>query len=80
MDLLRWWRFLWALDIEWNHATRVDARDFTRWMRIADKPQRLHWRHRSPGQPGWCRGEAQPARSGSRAAYGRGPWHPHHAW
>ncbi|GAA2252034.1 site-specific integrase [Kitasatospora cystarginea] len=49
MDLLRWWRFLWALDVEWNHATRVDARDFTRWMRIADKPQRLHWRHRKAG-------------------------------
>ncbi|WP_127939760.1 SMI1/KNR4 family protein [Nonomuraea polychroma] len=31
------------------------------------------------GQPGWRRGEAPPARSGPRAAYGRGPWHPHHA-
>ncbi|MFF2078369.1 tyrosine-type recombinase/integrase [Kitasatospora sp. NPDC058162] len=49
MDLLRWWRFLWALGIEWNHATRVDARDFTRWMRTADKPRRLHWRHRKAG-------------------------------
>lgn len=33
----------------------------------------------SPGQPGWRRGEAPPARSEPRAAYGRGPWHPHHA-
>lgn len=49
MDLLRWWRFLWALDIEWNRATRADARDFTRWMQIANKPQRLHWRHRNAG-------------------------------
>ncbi|GGU05741.1 hypothetical protein GCM10010256_77060 [Streptomyces coeruleorubidus] len=49
MDLLRWWRFLWALDIEWNRATRTDARDFTRWMQIANKPQRLHWRHRKAG-------------------------------
>ncbi|MFE2582925.1 hypothetical protein [Streptomyces sp. NPDC059378] len=46
MDLLRWWRFLWALDIDWNRATRADARDFIRWMQIANKPQRLHWRHR----------------------------------
>ncbi|MGW0538680.1 hypothetical protein [Streptomyces sp. NPDC003032] len=49
MDLLRWWRFLWALDIEWNRATRMDARDFIRWMQIANKPQRLHWRHRKAG-------------------------------
>ncbi|MEU6557060.1 tyrosine-type recombinase/integrase [Streptomyces sp. NPDC046915] len=49
MDLLRWWRFLWALDIEWNRATRTDARDFSRWMHVANKPQRLHWRHRKAG-------------------------------
>ncbi|MEV8312376.1 hypothetical protein AB0P36_35100 [Streptomyces flavidovirens] len=49
VDLLRWWRFLWAFDIEWSRATRTDARDFTRWMQIANKPQRLHWRHRKAG-------------------------------
>ncbi|MFJ5610622.1 site-specific integrase [Streptomyces sp. NPDC093221] len=49
MDLLRWWRFLRAWGIEWNHATRSDARDFTRRMKLADKPQRLHWRHRKAG-------------------------------
>ncbi|MFF7237733.1 tyrosine-type recombinase/integrase [Streptomyces collinus] len=49
MDLLRWWRFLGAFDIAWNQATRADARDFTRWMKIANKPQRLHWRHRKAG-------------------------------
>ncbi|MEV7471990.1 site-specific integrase [Streptomyces kronopolitis] len=46
MDLLRWWRFLWALGIEWDRATREDARDFTLWMKLADKPVRVHWRHR----------------------------------
>ncbi|MFJ2609121.1 tyrosine-type recombinase/integrase [Streptomyces sp. NPDC087425] len=46
MDLLRWWRYLWALGIEWDRATREDARDFTMWMRLADKPVRVHWRHR----------------------------------
>ena len=39
MDLLRWFRFLWAVDVAWNHATRAEARDFARWVRIADKPR-----------------------------------------
>ncbi|GGW45360.1 tyrosine-type recombinase/integrase [Streptomyces galilaeus] len=46
MDLLRWWRFLWAFDIEWDRAVREDARDFMLWMKLADKPVRVHWRHR----------------------------------
>lgn len=49
MDLLRWWRFLWALEIEWDRAAREDARDFMLWMKLADKPVRVHWRHRSKG-------------------------------
>jgi site-specific recombinase XerD len=40
MDLLRWFRFLWAVEVAWNHATRAEARDFARWIRIADKPHR----------------------------------------
>ena len=32
MDLLRWFRFLWAIEIEWNTATRVEARDFSGWL------------------------------------------------
>jgi site-specific recombinase XerD len=46
MDLLRWWRFLAAVDVPWDKATRIDARDFTRWMQIVAKPVRPHWRHR----------------------------------
>ncbi|BBJ42667.1 integrase [Streptomyces antimycoticus] len=46
MDLLRWWRFLWALGIEWDCVTREEARDFMLWMKLADKPVRVHWRHR----------------------------------
>jgi integrase len=49
MDLLRWWRFLSGWDISWSRATRVDARDFIRWMQIADKPTRVHWRQRPAG-------------------------------
>ncbi|WP_254389664.1 hypothetical protein [Streptomyces sp. AC550_RSS872] len=46
MDLLRWWRVLWVLDVQWDRVSRVEARDFARWMQIADKPVRVHWRHR----------------------------------
>lgn len=45
MDLLRWFRFLWSLEIPWEQATRTEARDFCLWLQIADKPQRPHWRH-----------------------------------
>ncbi|WP_179957045.1 site-specific integrase [Amycolatopsis anabasis] len=36
-DLLRWWRYLYVVDVAWSQATRVEARDFMRWMRLADK-------------------------------------------
>lgn len=44
MDLLRWFRFLWAIGVAWSRATRVEARDFSRWMLVAGKPSRRHWR------------------------------------
>ncbi|MCX5317995.1 site-specific integrase [Streptomyces sp. NBC_00154] len=50
MDLLRWWRFLAGWGVDWNRATRLDARDFARWMQIAPKPARVHWRHRASGE------------------------------
>jgi len=46
MDLLRWFRFLWALEVPWDQATRVEARDFCCWIQLTDKLQRGHWRHR----------------------------------
>jgi len=46
MDLLRWFRFLWAVGVPWEQATRVEARDFCRWIGVADKPVIPHWRHR----------------------------------
>jgi integrase family protein with SAM-like domain len=48
-DLLRWWRFLGAVGVVWDRATRVEARDFMRWMMLADKPERVHWRRRDGG-------------------------------
>uniref|UniRef100_UPI001ABF7C72 site-specific integrase n=1 Tax=Streptomyces africanus TaxID=231024 RepID=UPI001ABF7C72 len=50
MDLLRWWRFLSGWDVAWNRASRRDARDFARWMQIAPKVSRAHWRHRASGE------------------------------
>lgn len=44
MDLLRWFRFLWAVEIGWREATRTEARDFSRWVQIMAKPVGPHWR------------------------------------
>src|SRR5680860_1882015 len=44
MDLLRWFRFLWSVEVSWDQATRVEARDFCVWLQVADKPRRAHWR------------------------------------
>lgn len=48
MDLLRWFRFLWAIEVTWDRAARTEARDFARWLQVAGKPVRPHWR--SPDQ------------------------------
>jgi site-specific recombinase XerD len=40
LALLRWFRFTWAIEVPWDQATRVEARDFCRWLQIADKPGR----------------------------------------
>jgi integrase len=40
LDLLRWFRFLWAAGVLWERATRTEARDFCRWMTVAGKPSR----------------------------------------
>ena len=52
MDLLRWFRFLWAVGVRWDEATRAEARDFCRWLQVADKPVRPHWRYPGGGAPG----------------------------
>lgn len=49
LDLLRWFRFLWAVEVCWDRATRVEARDFCRWLQVAGQPTRAHWRHQ--GEP-----------------------------
>lgn len=36
--LLRWWRFLQAVEVDWDQATPAEGRDFVLWMRQATKP------------------------------------------
>jgi integrase len=58
MDLLRWFRFLWALGVGWDQTTRSEARDFFRWLQVAVKPVRPHWRYPAGGAPGSGTGPA----------------------
>jgi integrase len=45
MDLLRWFRFLWSgTGVAWDRATRVEARDFCRWLQVTGKQPRPRWR------------------------------------
>lgn len=68
MDLLRWFRFLWALGMEWDQATRVEARDFIRWLQVTTKPTRPHWRYPDGGAPG---AEVPPPLAKSNAVTGK---------
>jgi len=38
LALLRWFRFTWAVEIPWDQATRIEARDFCRYLQLAGKP------------------------------------------
>jgi integrase len=49
MDLLRWFRFLSALGVDWAQATQIEGRDFCRFLQATPKPSRPHWRR--PEQP-----------------------------
>ncbi len=74
MDLLRWFRFLWAAGVCWDQATTAEARDFCCWIGLADKSARPHWRYPAGGAPGTRQapapGTVNPV-TGKRAA-GRG--------
>ena len=49
MDLLRWFRFCWAIGLLWDQATRTEARDFSRWLQISGKPARSRGSHDTAG-------------------------------
>jgi integrase len=38
-DLLRWWRWLQAVDVEWDRATSEHVREFVLWFQRASKPR-----------------------------------------
>ena len=73
MDLLRWFRFLWAVRVGWDEATRVEARDFCRWLQVADKPARPHWRYPGGGGPGCGYGSLQKAGAPNEVTGKRSP-------
>ena len=67
MDLLRWFRFLSAVEVAWDKATRTEARDFCRWLAAAPRPSRPHWRRpadlparRQPSAPNALTGKCPP--------------------
>lgn len=49
LALLRWFRVLWALDVEWDRASTAQARDFVLWMRQASKHRPTEPRRHVPG-------------------------------
>jgi site-specific recombinase XerD len=65
LDLLRWFRFLWAIGVAWDRATRIEARDYCSWMLVAGKPSRSHWRRAI--EPVTRPGEVQPYAPSVRA-------------
>ena len=64
MDLLRWFRFVWAIEVPWDEATRVEARDFCRWLACADKSTRAPASGRSArNTPNPVTGKPRPGRT-----------------
>ncbi|MFR9749414.1 tyrosine-type recombinase/integrase [Nocardia sp. 004] len=57
MDLLRWWRFMQAVEVGWDRASRADVRDFSCWIQLTVKK-------RSPltssSGTGWANGVVGP--------------------
>ncbi|UKY47448.1 hypothetical protein [Streptomyces inhibens] len=38
-DLLRWWRWLRVVQVDWDRATSAEVRDSVLWLRVATKPR-----------------------------------------
>jgi site-specific recombinase XerD len=39
-DLLRWWRWLMAIGVQWDRATSTEVKDYVLWLRSATKRRR----------------------------------------
>ena len=74
MALLRWFRFLWTVEVGWNEASRIEARDFSRWVQIGGKPAVIHWRQAgdapAPGSSAQAGSASIPNRVTGKAAPG----------
>jgi site-specific recombinase XerC len=68
MDLLRWFRFCWAIGAPWDQVTRSEARDFCRWIQIAAKPVSPHWREQRDAADGPAAGDVAVNPSARRTA------------
>ena len=62
LDLLRWFRFLWSVEVLWGEATRCEARDFCRWLGLVDKPRRGAGPQRAGGTANPVTGKRSPGR------------------
>lgn len=49
LALLRWYRFLWAVEVAWDRAGRAEARDFMLWLGSVRKPTHRGGTNRTPG-------------------------------
>jgi integrase len=65
-DLLRWFRFLAAVEVEWHRAQRSEVRDFVLWLRVCHNPARDRHRDDAPAP-----GEVHPrtGKTSLRAGY-----------
>jgi len=67
-ELLGWLRFLDALDVVWDRASRAEARDYALWLARTRKPPRQRRRNSlPPGAVNPVTGKAQPAETYSAA-------------
>ena len=75
MSLLRWWRFLDAVGVPWDRASRVETRDFVLWMRSGGKRPPDGSSPRSPFAPATINHNLAVLRGfyGDRLAAGVGP-------
>jgi site-specific recombinase XerC len=62
LDLLRWFRFLWSVEVPWGQATRCEARDFCRWLALVDKPGRGAGPQQAAGVSNAVTGKRSPGR------------------
>jgi site-specific recombinase XerD len=67
VDLLRWWRFLDAVDVAWDRAARAEARDFSCWIQLTvrqrvqtSRPRAARWSSRPAGAPNPVTGKLSP--------------------